>query len=773
MNKKILFLLFLFTISLIPAETIPQEVINISQAMNLPEKTITGYGLTYDISKIDVEIKFKLKDSYLNLNGNLFENILSLNERDYKQFLRLNLKGELIQSLFIVDENGGKYIFENKSLDIPPESIVSFDKINGVQIELPKNVNFSKFPNLLNYLIGNTPTSIKGDNLLLPNGILLNGEVSINEEGFLLQNGEATYKKMLFSSTLDNEILIANENANLEGYAGNWIRQTSNLLEMQSANNSFINLEFLAGHDIMNTDDKDNMIINAEKGDGLKFEKRADEGLIPLLTHKSSANGKTIIYNDKLELDFNKDKLNIFPPKPLSDDDFEKNKFQSVAFELKSNANLKEKIRVNSYSQFVVLSDQDNELVSYNKYNLPVSAKIEDNKLQTIQQLREKYPEITFNTLTDTSGIVSQLNDSNLPPLMVGLTNSFLESHPEAKTMVNEFEYSEDDISRALNYKDFKKITLGRFSVDPYEIQSMGETFSQDQIMRTLTHEYEHVLDFNINDEEDYFLAQNPNEKEDSLFVKYNDLFNSARDKMDDSKRKIFNEFELEMTDNFKMTTEGLVKKHFSLDIPNFIDKLVSDDTLSQSEGETLKQNYLYNSEQVDMEIAEKLMQSSSYRSFLNREEYILLDNSLYTMETMLVEKREYDNYDLYSVDDFYEELLHRRINDDHILAFENIAKNYGGLPSLYPYQTIEELPTTYREESAEFRKSQVNSANPIIANMYKKLTQLEFDSGKMGTEEYTSIMGESFCKNSDCSDKICSEYKLLCCQNHPESINC
>jgi len=56
---------------------------------------------------------------------------------------------------------------------------------------------------------------------------------------------------------------------------------------------------------------------------------------------------------------------------------------------------------------------------------------------------------------------------------------------------------------------------------------------------------------------------------------------------------------------------------------------------------------------------------------------------------------------------------------------------------------------------------------------MHIKLTQIAFDSGKMPPEEYKAVMGEGYCEKDDCSDKLCMEYKLMCCWKNSRSPNC
>jgi hypothetical protein len=58
-------------------------------------------------------------------------------------------------------------------------------------------------------------------------------------------------------------------------------------------------------------------------------------------------------------------------------------------------------------------------------------------------------------------------------------------------------------------------------------------------------------------------------------------------------------------------------------------------------------------------------------------------------------------------------------------------------------------------EEPVSERASKAKSANPYVSDMYRKLTQLAYDTNKISTSECAEIMG-STCQK-------CVEYKLLC----------
>ena len=116
-----------------------------------------------------------------------------------------------------------------------------------------------------------------------------------------------------------------------------------------------------------------------------------------------------------------------------------------------------------------------------------------------------------------------------------------------------------------------------------------------------------------------------------------------------------------------------------------------------------------------------------------------------------------------YSVYNFY---LAYADDKDAKLVYDLIREKTG-LPALYSYSNLRsdfrELSSTYREEPIELRKFRVQQGTPAQRNVYTQLTQLAFDSGKMGYNEYKQIMGENFCQKPNCCDMKCKIYKLGC----------
>lgn len=799
-------------------------------------------------------LKIKVKDEQGKITELTYENIK-------EGYLRLDEKG-VVEEAEIISDDFSTYNFgDYEQIEVGAGTQIEYK--NGI-LKVSGGNDYMKYGDLGILSIGEY-VEFSGRQIRCMNCKVeeirikvMGGRLGVLErfdEGFLVHRGEATYRQNVLRVNSPREIvLIANPGVDLSDYEGNWIRQTDKLLEIQSIEGGSIDLEIAESHQILNTDSKDKLNIIAQEGDGLRIQKRAGEGLIPRVSHISSERGKTVISNDKMELSFGEKGLSITPPMFLFEEELAgTKKYQSVAFEIESNSpEVIHKLRINSYNQFVTLSEFDDELVSYNKYNLPVSALIEDNKLQTIEQLRKKYPGMKFEVPEDrpdyipfSSGVeLNKIKEDNVPPYMLYLTDEFLKRNPEAVQNIEEIQFS--DAANAYGIED--TIVLGLKVIEPigYEDNLIREMNSPIQI---LTHEYEHIKDNIIDAEETDFLRSLGNSRLDVFYRKRDGL----EGELNTLKEEKNNELNEKLKDEIQMKIDAK-----SLEIYK-IDKEIADFCYSKSSNQlkTLKQTYndvavkslgtlgtskgfkksvspIFNDIQknyIQKELSELLQEkyNQDIASFIKQEieprrtegeilknyerdsgpyngkifkilserwgedtgeglKVRILSNLDFSMGEMLMEvKPGTIKFDLYSfvLTNFDRYLYGTPELERYGKLFEEIVETNSGVPYYYSlknyrlfdssakYATYSELSTTYAEQPLEVRKSLVNSGNKQINNMYKKLTQLAFDSGKMDLKEFKTIMGAGYCKKKDCSDMMCMEYKLLCCAKHPNSPNC
>jgi len=136
--------------------------------------------------------------------------------------------------------------------------------------------------------------------------------------------------------------------------------KTDNGMILHSSEHWYILAEFLEGDEILNTDKMSLLKILVENGDGINIKK----GEPPKVLHMSSEKGRTVITNDGLKFEFNKDKIKLLPSRKLTYKDLKSGKFKSVAFEMESNSdNVPDKIQVDSFGKLSMLSNDGKERI--------------------------------------------------------------------------------------------------------------------------------------------------------------------------------------------------------------------------------------------------------------------------------------------------------------------------------------------------------------------------------------------------------------------------
>ena len=113
-----------------------------------------------------------------------------------------------------------------------------------------------------------------------------------------------------------------------------------------------------------------------------------------------------------------------------------------------------------------------------------------------------------------------------------------------------------------------------------------------------------------------------------------------------------------------------------------------------------------------------------------------------------------------------YQELI-KIIDEETGLPAVYAFRDYGSkfidfLGNIKIPSTYSELSSTYREEPLGVRRFKAQQGTAAQQSVYKMLTQLAFDSGKMDAFEYMSIMG-NICVEISCCDQKCKIYKSNC----------
>lgn len=697
---------------------------------------------------------------------------------------------------------------------------------------------------------------------------LINSFASFTKEGIVLNYGSVEYDGFAFSPLRKEGILIAKKDINLDNYDKNWIQRNEHSLEMKSSKQGEFKLKSNSasdGNKLLKTNLNSELEIELSLGDGMRFEERENQNIIPKTILKpSSPESNLKLKNDGLT--FSVSDGNVYLKEDSNDALSKFNKgipYQSVAMEIESSNTDSGKIRVNSYRQFASLSEKYDQVLTYNSYGLPISSKIEDNYL-TFDKLKEKYSNLNFIEKDE------WIPAAAMPPFQFYLLDSFLKEHPESAEDFTSISFYEDnnayvDIFGGLHIGLITDPSSGSFST-----QRIREISSPLQI---LTHELEHRKDQILYEEElDLLVKQNPSYIELSTTIKkYKEIKEKMKANKDKLSRSDIDEFtrrkmnldELIYSKKYPMLsqkTNKLITSHFNdylqnkqaikqlynipiqinqeYIIPN-LNEIISKkgfnlDSLYEEykdkayhhnlEGnekiiKTFADRFNHSKERVqkELKIKEKELQDIIYTKNKNFKENPVLINLLMVQLTQdkkfendrdkLIKMIRINEFGYGSIrqtggtdwkndfptDIWIEDLFKLKKYPElrkYSYELEQNLRQYSGIQYLYnlknyaqfstniegggsPSDDFSEVYTTLIERPTSDISNWLNYGSPQTQEFLRIIVQSEFDSGKADLAWYKQIMGEDFCKDANCLDKICSEYKLLCCEEHPNSPNC
>jgi len=785
-------------------------------------------------------------ENQLSIETNLIENV----NPNIDNFFRVNSEGEFEKADFTIGKDA-ECIFNGKSYSLVPGTRVLFDQENGWQINIPKN-SFFKLPELINSDLNKYKTTFSGENAQIGD-VLLNGEMEETKNGFVLTSWEATKNNLRFITTNENEkVLIANEGVDLSGYEGNYVSMNNEkgILNIKSSENGKINFELVGKNEILNSDNKDLLKGSVLGGDELIFENRNSGGFIPNLEYISSEKGKTKIENGNFGFTFENGEIQTLPAKSISLEQIKNERYQTLALEMETGTS--EKLLVNSYNQYVFASSNEENLLSFDKYDLPVSNSLEENSIQTVEDLQEKYPDIPF----DARGVI--------PPTSVHVLETFLEKYPERLKIINGFVFFEEGSDA---FAGSGKIYLGRGVLDYSSEEGLivdGNNIREvTSPVQVILHESGHAYQNYMEELEGKYIDENIKSPEilklrkdlvevggrfneivdrkfgGSTFVGFfspdpeiqkvirdkeallkeltTTLYNQGYTSLSQEYAQVIekswgdfsnNQVVLEyfqkerelLSDKTENVLENIFSKYTNLNPEEYLvqkfDETYSKEALGEEEFYWAVFNYLDSS--LDSQGNEF---TPDYEKIFPEEKHALFE-ALYKMnkvstdldERFLKYKENSRGKEIFakeefkamsSIQDFYAVLNAIPTFSSQKNQLDQLARTFGGVPYIYVYQDysggestgelleakFSELSTTFLEQPVETRKRWMENGLTNVRETYSTLTQLAFDSGEMEVEEYTYLMGD--CKRSDCLDKKCVEYKLICCQEYPNSPNC
>ncbi len=328
------------------------------------------------------------QETFVEIKENKFENILSADKSLHPSYIKIDNLGKILEADLTANEKGGDYLINGVKIHLNSGERVYYNQKEN-KYYLDKNVAITNIEDS----VLEKGFFIKGQQVNIVDGILVNGEAFIDKKGYLIKAGDVIFKNTKLA-VLDEPVLIVSKSFDLNEYKGNWIKLESGILKMKSSKTGAIDLKFLENNEVFNIEKGDNLNIKITNGDGLEIIKRKD---VPsLINHKSSDDGSTLITNSFSIFEIDKTGISLKNPgkeNPLD--------FKGVSFEIKSdseNTNFKDtSLRVNEDGEVAIIDDKtDKILVSHNE---DLDVKIENSPQFNLERISGKYKEEVFNKL--------------------------------------------------------------------------------------------------------------------------------------------------------------------------------------------------------------------------------------------------------------------------------------------------------------------------------------------------------------------------------------
>ena len=483
------------------------------------------------------------------------------------------------------------------------------------------------------------------------------------------------------------------------------------------------------------------------------------------------------------------------------------NKLQSAPFTLSSDTT-EMKILLDSADRYALLGPENQERVTYNKHGLKITESIEDNRLQTIEQLKERWPEVNF-----------EINPSNKHPIykyysptpgIVRTIDQWLTDKPGTLDRIILHPDTKTAAIFNINSKE-KVVTLGEQILDPY---MRIETADADrevlgQPIRIIEHEYTHIQSLLTTQEEikwstnlaQQFLQKSDKEQQDKIISAANEKAETSfqlterNPKTSGYFRQFLDYQALEVPPGEELITyekykdqfrEWLIKTSLEKEILNAFSHQILG-----TYGETLRRKY----DQIAIKILDNIQEDKRLKELVKgvkketEGESDATEKRLNEQSTILLKSLSADEPPLGTLGEIstFSTHLTRAARQKPelktlLLKFSQLAED-NGAPAVYAlyedflggsrYGGFVEVETTHQEEGEEKIIGVMREGNEKQKQIRGALIQLAFDSNKISAEEYMKQTGV-ICKYDDCRDYVCKKYKAECCRTyHKNSLLC
>src|SRR3989338_1600283 len=301
----------------------------------LSQEIEVGEYISYDSEKVDYKfISEDGKDVFqldftrggsAQIKGKVFKNILPASESLNPSYIKIDdTLGNILEADLTADSIGGYYSINGVSVHLDPGERVYYNgKQNKYYLSKGASIGDSSVD------LAAQPEkafTVKTEGVTPVLGMMLDGEAIMTKDGALIKSGSAIFNNQELIIEKE-QVLIASEGFDVSNYAGNWVQQSVNKLEMKSSATGNFKVKFLENNALLNNQKYSKLDISVKNGDGLKIEKFKD-AKIPVITHKSSKYGSAKIENGALISYF--DQSNYFVENKISVDDILSKRYLGV-----------------------------------------------------------------------------------------------------------------------------------------------------------------------------------------------------------------------------------------------------------------------------------------------------------------------------------------------------------------------------------------------------------------------------------------------------------
>ncbi|MDB4303854.1 hypothetical protein N9934_03590 [Desulfosarcina sp.] len=719
MNKLVIFLVLLLIVPIISAQEIPDDKIDEIEDFSVLDDNELKYILEEKQGLLTDEQLMTLSQQQIEDNLHLIGDLSRLDPTDVAVSMNSNHRVGYFsaESSCSVSEEG---ILKSKSSQLDLNELTSglFLHIESNGVILVNGVN--------GHIADVNGGYYEDGTLQLPEGVLLSGRTTCLSVDCTkkLYVGDLLFSKNHISakkgvdlawdgievSSVENGFEIYQNKRDYKSGEGHKVYFHEDGFEIDSKKSANFLLSVDEKDDLGSVSGNFFQIFLVDEGE-LKYEYNREENgerIIPKLEYYTEE-GELKIFNSNVEF-------------KMDADDFITNnnglpETPTIPLEIHTTSLEKRDavMRVSSWNTYAVLrGDERNNPVVYNEFNLPVSYLLDDNKLLTIEDLEKKWPTININTKGEIS------------PYHIKFIDFMLEKNPD--------------------YLEFLKNNPHMKNLALTNTNALGSAFTGDD--GTLSKE---------ELEEKYHVVSRI--QEFAIRIDLSDVYPYIESSFDKH-----NDRELDPYGVFIHEFEHALDKQVRLDEKN---KDIIYDTLSDNYYRMYYKARHNNELQSDKEFLD------SYKKI-----YALKYSNSPTEGDLEVNpySSEFDIWN--NMGDVIN--IIQESGAESLEAYNKASDRFckiTGLPSFYSAFNFREISSTYREEPIDRRKSIVTGKSygdetfsDKQREIYKKLTQLEFDSGKMDAEEYSYVMGLDC---GDCGSYKCKEYTALCCQNYPTVPGC